>query len=155
MYQTKHWSNKPSLNHPRTAIAFIVAGMALMLANALNAASPRVVIAPAAGSTITWDGNNGGFSSPDAGAGPSNNVALASNGTCPFTSSDLGPVLSIPFHRAVNLNDGLSRQCPQLDFQRTESVALRTPILTPRFSFSAAVDVPSIAWSRDNGDTGL
>ena len=71
------------------------------------AQSPRVVLTPASGFTIIWDGNNGGFSSPDAGAGPSNNIALASNGTMPFTSSDLGPALGLPFHRAVNLNDGL------------------------------------------------
>src|SRR6185436_10407701 len=71
------------------------------------AASPRVVLTPATGFTITWDGNNGGFSSPDVGAGPSNNVALASNGTTAFTSSDLGPVLAISYHVAANLNDGL------------------------------------------------
>jgi hypothetical protein len=73
----------------------------------LHAASPRVVITPSAGYTIAWDGNNGGFSSPDVGAGPSNNMALASNGTVAFSSSDLGPELAISFHVASNLNDGL------------------------------------------------
>ena len=71
------------------------------------AASPRVVITPAAGFTIAWDGNNGGFNSPNAGAGPSDNIALTGHGTVPFASSDLGPLLGIPFHVAANLNDGL------------------------------------------------
>src|SRR5690349_12314188 len=72
----------------------------------LHAASQRVVITPAPGFSILWDGNNGGFSSPDVTAGPQANAALASNGTVPFTSSDLGTVLGLPFHMAVNLNDG-------------------------------------------------
>jgi len=152
MYQIKHWSNKPSLNHPRAVTALILAGMALMLVNALNAASPRVVITPAVGFTITWDGNNGGFSSADVGAGPSNNVALASNGTTPFTSSDLGPVLSIPFHRAVNLNDGLYGNAHSW-ISANGVGGTSDPDPFAGLSFSAAVNVSSIAWSRDNGDS--
>src|SRR5262245_44306959 len=71
----------------RDPLALYLCGFWLLGTMALPAASPRVVITPAPGFTITWDGNNGGFTSPDVGAGPSNNIALASNGTVPFTSS--------------------------------------------------------------------
>jgi len=124
------------------------AALTLFGAANLPAASPRVVITPAPGYSITWDGNNGGFS----GTGPSNNIALASNGTVPFTSSDLGSLLAIPFHRAVNLNDGLYGNsfswislggcCGGSDSD--PSAALR---------FAASVNLSSIAWSRDNTPT--
>ena len=71
-----------------------------------------LVITPAAGYSITWDGNDGQFNDPDAGAAPPANRALASAGTIPFTSSDLGPCLTSPYHRAVNLNDGLYGNAP-------------------------------------------
>jgi hypothetical protein len=65
----------------------------------------RITNAP--GLSIAWDGNDGQFNDPAVGAAPPPNRALASQGTTPFTSSDLGPVLSIPYHRVENLNDGL------------------------------------------------
>ena len=108
------------------------------------AASPRVVITPAPGFTITWDGNNGGFSSPDAGAGPANNVALASNGTVAFTSSDLGLELGIPFHVAANLNDGLYGNI-------NSWISGSAPDPYAALRFAASVNISSIAWSRDNG----
>ena len=111
----------------------------------LHAAShPRLVIAPAPGFTIAWDGNNGGFSSPDAGAGPSNNVALASNGTVPFTSSDLGPELGIPFHVAANLNDGLYGNI-------NSWISGGAPDPYAALRFAASVSITNLAWSRDNG----
>ena len=66
-----------------------------------------VRITNAAGMAIVWDGNDGHFNDPAVTAAPPSNRALASEGTTPFSSSDLGPVLGVPFHRAVNLNDGL------------------------------------------------
>lgn len=110
----------------------------------LPAASPRVVITPAPGYAITWDGNNGGFNSPDAGAGPSNNIALASNGTVAFSSSDLGPELGIPYHVAANLNDGLYG-----NINSWISGAAPDPYAALRFASS--VIITNIAWSRDNG----
>jgi hypothetical protein len=127
-------------------------GMVSLLAATLQAASPRVVITPTAGFTITWDGNNGGFSNPEAGAGPSNNVALSSNGTVPFTSSDLGPALSIPFHRAINLNDGLyGNSHSWISAGGLDGTSDPNPFAG--LGFAASVNVSSIAWSRDNGDT--
>jgi hypothetical protein len=126
------------------------AGMLLLAATAtVFAASPRVVLTPSAGYSIVWDGNNAGFSSADPGAGPSNNVALASNGTVPFTSSDLGPVLSIPFHVAANLNDGLYGNANSwISANGVGGTSDANPYAALRFS--AAVNLSSIAWGRDN-----
>src|SRR5262249_13229273 len=71
------------------------------------AAPPPIVIAAQTGYSISWDGNDGQYGSAAAGAAPPPNRALATAGSTPFTSSDLGPVLSIPYHVAANLNDGL------------------------------------------------
>ena len=68
--------------------------------------SAGVVITPSPGFGLTWDGNEGdNFNGAVVAPVPAN---LATGvGAAPFTSSDLGPQLNIPFHRAVNLNDGL------------------------------------------------
>ncbi len=110
------------------------------------ATSPRVVITAQPGFTITWDGNNGGFSNPDPGAGPSNNVALAANGTTAFGSSEFngGGV-----HLIANVNDGLYGNSHSWisDFTAPDP----DPFIG--LSFASSVDINSIAWSRDNGDT--
>jgi hypothetical protein len=117
----------------------------LLAAIKVHAASARVVITPAAGFTITWDGNNGGFNSPDLGAGPSNNVALASNGTTAFGSSEL----DFGVHFIRNVNDGL--------YGNSHSWIANFTIPDPEpyvgLRFASSVNVSSIAWSRDNGDT--
>ena len=65
-----------------------------------------VTITPASGYTITWDGNDGVGFNPASPAPAPASLANAP-GAVAFTSSDLGPLLSIPFHVAANLNDGL------------------------------------------------
>ena len=145
MHQTKHWFNKHTLKSERTAVALFFAGVAFMLATSLNAASPRVIITPVPGFAITWDGNNGGFS----GSAPSNNIALASNGTVPFTSSDLGPLLGIPFHRAVNLNDGLYGNANSwISANGLGGNSDTNPFAA--LQFASSVNIASLAWSRDN-----
>src|SRR5689334_16844557 len=114
-------------------------------ASVAEAASPRVVITPAPGYSISWDGNNGGFGSPDVGAGPASNVALASNGTVPFTSGDLGIELGIPFHVAANLNDGLYGNVNSWISGSAD------PVPYAGLRFAASVNLQSIAWGRDNG----
>ena len=68
-----------------------------------------VLLAPAAGAGLVLSG--GGLALVEEGpvaaaAGSPAPVNLAT-GANAFTSGDLGPELGIPFHRAVNLNDGL------------------------------------------------
>src|SRR5258706_13388672 len=109
------------------------------------AASPRVVITPVGDFTIAWDGNNGGFNSPDVGAGPSNNVALASNGTIAFGSSEFGGGGA---HLIANVNDGKYGNSHSWisDF----TIPDPSPFIGLRFA--SPVDIVSIAWGRDNGD---
>ena len=64
-----------------------------------------VVLAPSAGFTLTWDGNDGVGFNPASPAPVPANLANAP-GAVAFTSSDLGPQLGIPYHVATNLNDG-------------------------------------------------
>ena len=113
-----------------------------------SAPPPAVAVTPAAGYSIAWDGNDGHFNNPAVGAAPPANRALASQGTTPFTSSDLGPALSIPFHRAVNLNDGLYGNANSWipDFIGGDA----NPFAG--LNFGAEITVTNIAWSRDNGD---
>ena len=64
-----------------------------------------VVITPAAGFNITWNGNDGDhFNAADPAPVPANLATGA--GASAFTSSDLGPELSLAFHVSSNLNDG-------------------------------------------------
>ncbi len=129
----------------RLARAGLIALPALLSAAAAHAQSSRVVLTPAPGFSLVWDGNNGGFGSAAAGTGPSNNVALASNGTVAFTSSDLGPELGIPFHVKANLNDGLYGNI------NSWISASGDPMPYAALQFAASVNVRSIAWGRDNG----
>lgn len=121
--------------------------IALLLSGAASHADgTRVVITASPGFTITWDGNNGGFSSPDVGAGPADNIALATQGTVAFTSSDLGPEIGIPFHIAANLNDGLYGNI-------NSWIAGKAPDPYAALRFADSVNISSIAWGRDNGLT--
>jgi hypothetical protein len=106
--------------------------------------SPRVVITAQPGYSVTWDGNNAGFSSADAGAGPTNNAAMAINGAIAFGSSEL----DLGIHFIANVNDGLygnaSSWIPNF---------LGTPPDTNAFiglAFGKSVGLQSIAWGRDN-----
>lgn len=116
----------------------------LLSGAASHADGTRVVITASPGFTINWDGNNGGFNSPDVGAGPADNVALASQGTVAFTSSDLGPEIGIPFHVASNLNDGLYGNI-------NSWIAGKAPDPYAALRFADTVNLSSIAWGRDNG----
>src|ERR1043166_7958470 len=117
----------------------------------LHAASARVVITPVTGYTITWDGNNGGVFSPDPRAAPSNNIPLASNGAVAFTSSDLGPLLNIAYHRATNLNDGLYGNSHS--WISANGVGGNSdPDPFAGLNFAGTIALTNVAWSRDNGD---
>jgi hypothetical protein len=113
---------------------------------------PPVTITPAAGFTIGYDGNDGEHfdpAPPPGGAVVPNNLASASNGAIPFSSSDLGPELGIGFHRAVNLNDGI--------YGNSNSWiggALPGGVAAPfaGVALDGLFFVDSIAWGRDNGN---
>ncbi|MCL5096334.1 MAG: hypothetical protein M1608_02115, partial [Candidatus Omnitrophica bacterium] len=103
----------------------------------------RVALTPQAGYTLTWDGNNGGFSSPDPGAGPTNNDALAVNGTVAFGSSQYGTP-----HFIANVNDGYYGNASSW----ISDFTIPDPNPYIGLNFNRTVAIQSIAWSRDNGD---
>ncbi len=107
----------------------------------------RVVLTPAPGYTLTWNGNNGGYSSAESGARAPLNAASAENGVFPFASSSFAPG---GIHDAININDGFYGNSSSwiADF------AADPPDLE-RFvgvAFPQSVAVSSVAWGRDNGD---
>ena len=128
-----------------TSLAVLAAALSAAIAPLHAASHPRLVITPAAGFTIAWDGNNGGFNSPDLGAGPSNNVALASNGTTAFGSSEL----DFGVHFLRNVNDGLYGNANSW----IANFTVPDPDPYAGLRFTAGVNVSSIAWGRDNGNT--
>ncbi|MDB6029729.1 MAG: hypothetical protein JWM16_67, partial [Verrucomicrobiales bacterium] len=127
-------------------LAFLLTGALFASVSAEAATHPRLVLTPAAGYSITWDGNNGAFFSAGAGAGPSNNVALASNGTVAFGSSEFGGGGA---HLISNVNDGLYGN----SHSWIANFTIPDPAPAIGLRFASSVNVSSIAWSRDNGDT--
>jgi hypothetical protein len=113
---------------------------------------PPMRIEASAGFAITWDGNDGDHFDPLAppdGAIVPDNLALASNGSVPFASSDLGPQLGIAFHVTENINDGfygnsnswIGGDDNPFDPDRFAGVAFPGPL-----------SIGSVAWGRDNGN---
>jgi len=149
MNQNRGLSDRQAEGRGSLARRLALIAVASLGAVTVQAANPRVVITPAAGYSITWDGNNGGFFSGAVGAGPADNIALASHGTTPFTSSELGPALNISYHRAINLNDGLYGN----NRSWIPNFIAGDPAPFAGLTFAVGVDVSSIAWSRDNGNT--
>jgi hypothetical protein len=96
-------------------------------------------VIPAAGYTVTWDGSEGDFSTPDSPALAPANAALASAGVEVFTSSNT--------NLASKLNDGRygtgSAWSPATN-DNGSYIVLR---------FNQTLPISSLAWSRDNGDT--
>ncbi len=104
-----------------------------------------VMITPATGFSIGWNGNDGDYSGPAPAPVP-DNLALASNGASAFTSSDLGPQLGIGFHRAVNVNDGLYGN------GNSWIGGDENPFAAPfaGVNLGSVQPVSRIAWGRDN-----
>ena len=103
-------------------------------------------IVSAAGFTVSWNNNDGDFFNPaNPSPAPRN---LATNATA-FASSQLGTQLSIPFHLALNLNDGFYGN------DRSWISADNDPNANPiaGVAFGGARHVSGLAWGRDNGNT--
>ncbi|MCW5559383.1 MAG: hypothetical protein KIT22_16330, partial [Verrucomicrobiae bacterium] len=125
----------------------IALGMGFVTHLQAIAQSDRVAITPASGFSILWNGNNGGFSSPEPGAAAPENDALNVTGTFAFGSSAFQPG---GIHDFPNVIDGFygnsSSWIP--DFTADP------PDLQPYIglAFGRTVSIASIAWGRDNGD---
>lgn len=96
-------------------------------------------VLPVTGMTVSWDGKDGDFFSPAAGAPAPANAGLSSGGVVAGASSNPGTV--------GNVNDGR--------YGTRSSWAPAASDLTPfvYLRFNQQLAVSSVAWSRDNGDT--
>jgi hypothetical protein len=105
----------------------------------------RVVITPATGYSIEWDGNNGAFYDPEIGAIAPENEGSSWLGTSTFASSSLAPGGA---HDHPYVNDGWygNHSAWIADF------VLPDPDPFVGLAFHRTVQIQSIAWSRDNGD---
>ncbi len=103
---------------------------------------------PAFGFEIAWDGNEGHFFDPAAGAAAPSNRALASEGTTAFGSSEL----DLGVHFSANVNDGLyGNNHSWISANGVGGTTDPDPFVG--LSFGETVAITNIAWSRDNGDT--
>lgn len=111
--------------------------LAVVLSGAVVQAVP--VITPAGGYSISWNGNDGLFSSDASAATVPNNVARASNGAIAFGTGELGFG-----HAVVDVNDGLYGNANSW---------ISAPSATPSIGVNLikSINVTSIAFGRDNG----
>ncbi len=120
-------------------------GLAAVVATQYAAPAQAVLhITPAAGYSINWDGNDGAFFSVAATGQVPNNLALASNGTTPFASSQFGAN-----HLTVKLNDGNYGNADSWIANGGDPLGA---FPAAGVAFSAVQSVTSVAWGRDNGN---
>ena len=114
-----------------------------VLALCLTAVSAQaiVVLDPAAGYSITYDGNDGDFFNNVTGATVPDNAALATNGATAFGDPSAFP---IP-HQVTDLNNGIYGNTNRWIGGNTASTS-RAGIALP-----GLISISSIAWGRDNG----
>lgn len=134
----------PHISIRRHAARWLSTLIVSTLAAAAMGQSSRVVISPQPGFAITWDGNNAGFSSTEPGTGPTNNAALAANGTVPFGSSEL----DFGVHFIPNVNDGLYGNASSWIANFAGTPPDTNPFIG--LAFGKSVGIESIAWGRDN-----
>ena len=111
--------------------------------------APRLRIRATEGYAMRWDGNDGDHfdaAPPPDGALVPENLALASNGAVPFSSSDLGPELGIDSHAAHNINDGFYGNSHSWISASGDG----NPFVGVNLGGIAAIT--SVAWGRDNGN---
>lgn len=128
------------MKHP---IALLFSASLLASPSALLA---TVTISPSPGFSVVWDSNDGDNFNPANPAPVPANLANAP-GAMPFTSSDLGTQLGIPFHRAVNINDSL--------YGNSNSWIGGDGFVGAPFagvSLGGAFSVTGFAFGRDNGN---
>ncbi len=114
---------------------------ALAVSLMATSAQASIVLSPAAGYSITHDGNDGDFFDNVTGATVPDNAALAINGATAFGDPSAFP---IP-HQVSDLNNGI--------YGNTNSwIGGATPSTSRAgIALSGLTNISSIAWGRDNG----
>jgi hypothetical protein len=107
---------------------------------------PGIIITPAPGFSIAWDGNQGEHFDAAAIAPVPDNLARATNGAVAFGSSRY----PAPVHQIHHVNDGLYGNSNSWIADPGDP----NPMIGVRFNASAAqpVAIDRIAWGRDNGN---
>ncbi|RYD31017.1 MAG: hypothetical protein EOP86_18810 [Verrucomicrobiaceae bacterium] len=118
-------------------------GVPLLPLTALNARADMQITA-SEGFTLTWDGNEADHFSEEEAVPVPANLATAAGATA-FTSSDLGPLLNIPYHVAANLNDGLYGNA-------NSWIGGDAPNAFAGLSLGGLTTLSSFAFGRDNGN---
>ncbi len=104
-----------------------------------------VEIDAATGFAVTWDGNDGDFFEPSESGTVPDNLALATNGTTPFASGELGSQIGLAYHRTANINDGSYGNGKSWIGGSADN---------PPFAgldFGGLIEIDRVAWGRDNG----
>ena len=122
----------------RATVSIVVIALALSMAAGARAG---LVITPATGYSITWDGNDGDHFNPSVPATAPANIASAS-GTA-FASSVLPGYAS---HTIPHLNDGLYGNSNSWIGSAMDSWAA--------IDLGGLFQIDGIAWGRDNGGEG-
>lgn len=104
----------------------------------------NLIIQPATGITIQWDGREGDFYTEETPAPAPENIAMVSMGSVPFAST----FLDFGVHFVENLNDGLYGNTSAwiADFSNGD------PEPFAGVTLPGLTTIESIAWGRDNGD---
>ena len=105
-----------------------------------------LVIETSDGFEIVWDGNEGDFYDDAALAEAPNNDALAANGTSAFGSSEL----DFGVHYIRHINDGFYGNSKSWIAKFTAPADMEPFV---GLNFGGVVEVGSVAWGRDNGNT--
>ena len=106
-----------------------------------------VVATPEPGYSIEWDGNDGDFYDPTAGARAPDHDGLAANGAVAFGSSEL----DYGVHFITKVNDGLyGNSSSWICVDGTGGANDPDPFIGIRFG--KTIEISSLAWGRDNGD---
>src|SRR5439155_5763814 len=108
----------------------------------------NIKIKNAPGFAISWDGNDGEFFSPDAGAAPPDNLALATKGVTAFGSSELD---FGGLHLISHINDGLYGNSHSWISDRGIGGGSDTSLFVG-LGFGTIITINNLAWSRANGD---
>src|SRR6185436_9901149 len=107
-----------------------------------------IVLTPQPGYSIAWDGNDGEFYNPQAGARSPAHDGLASRGARAIGSSELG----FGIHFITKINDGFYGNSSSWISDRGLGAG-SDPDPFVGIAFGRSLNLSTLAWGRDNGDT--
>jgi hypothetical protein len=110
--------------------------------------SAAIALTPQGTFSIAWDGNDGEFNNPTAGARSPAHDGLASRGATAIGSSELG----FGIHFITKINDGFYGNSSSWISDRGLGAG-SDPDPFVGVAFGRELNLSTLAWGRDNGDT--